>query len=284
MAITQDFSVFNYALTAVRLASTANIAGIYINGPLNDGIGSSLLISGSSLSIDSVDVNVGDSILLTAQTASYQNGIYLVESIYQNIVTLRRRPDFQSVSQMQPGFYCNVKAGTSNAAKVFTVTEPAVQFVGVSGISVAAVSGGGGGGGGSGNLPVVIVDSNVGRTIMQPNKSYTCRYDPGSGFVEFQLPIAGTAQLGDIVELLGLSNTPWSLYINDPIAPPLINGVTIGSRGPVSYLSRIESSPSPNGTDTISLRLNYILNVGSLVGYFWSTNCQSQIFTSWTVS
>jgi len=123
--------VFSPWLTPVRLASTTNVAGTYYNGPNNNGVGATLTVNASSLTIDSVACAVNDRVLLTNQTASNTNGIYVVSSIGSTVV-LTRAEDQQSLEQIQTGQYCSVKGGTLNAGSFYSVIEPRPQILGVS--------------------------------------------------------------------------------------------------------------------------------------------------------
>lgn len=125
--------VFSPWLTPVRLAATSNIAGTYYNGPNNNGVGATFTYASSSLTIDSVVVVLNDRILLTDQSATYQNGIYVVSSIGATVV-LTRAEDQQCIEQIQTGEYVSVKGGSVNAGSFFTVIEPRPQVIGTSAI------------------------------------------------------------------------------------------------------------------------------------------------------
>lgn len=131
-------------LTPVRVASTTNIAGSYYNGPVNNGLAAILTISVSSLTIDSVVVNVGDRVLLTAQTSAFQNGIYVVLSISSTVV-LQRSADQQCIEQIHIGQYAAVGAGGANAGSVFVLIEPKPSALGVGNLSFVATAAAGGG-------------------------------------------------------------------------------------------------------------------------------------------
>ncbi len=123
-------TVFSPWLTPVRLVSTANIAGTYYNGPNNNGVGATFTIAASSLTIDSVVCVVGDRILLQTQTATYQQGIYVVQSIGSTVVLLRAE-DQQNIEQLKPGEYVVVGAGATQAGNFYTLIEPIPQTIGV---------------------------------------------------------------------------------------------------------------------------------------------------------
>ncbi len=123
-------TVFSPWLTPVRLVSTSNIAGTYYNGPNNNGVGATLTIAASSLTIDSVVCAVGDRVLLQTQTNTYEQGVYVVQSI-ASIVVLVRSSDQQSREQMQEGQYVSVGAGSVNAGNFFTLVEPLPNNLGI---------------------------------------------------------------------------------------------------------------------------------------------------------
>jgi len=133
MTTTFSQTVFSPWLTPVRLASTSNIAGTYYNGPNNNGVGATLTVAASSLTIDSVACQVGDRVLLHTQTTTYQQGIYVVKSIASTVV-LERAEDQQSIEQMKPGEYVAVGAGSVNAGNFYTLVEPIPQAIGVDAI------------------------------------------------------------------------------------------------------------------------------------------------------
>ncbi|HHF7350839.1 TPA: hypothetical protein ACPSKZ_000689 [Legionella anisa] len=121
--------LFN-VLTPVRLVSLANVAGTYNNGPSNNGVGATLTVAASSLTIDSVAVRVGDRVLLQNQTSTFQNGIYICQSIGSTVV-LKRAEDQQNIEQLKAGQFALVGAGTVNAGSAFALVEPLPQNIGV---------------------------------------------------------------------------------------------------------------------------------------------------------
>lgn len=132
--------IYNQQLQSCRVSAQVNIVGVYANGPSNNGIGATLTTSSSTLTVDSVVCNNGDSVLLSKQTLAFQNGIYVVSGV-GNQVILTRRSDFQEPLQMLPGFYVPVSEGTVSAGTVFTVIAPSVQVVGVSDVNISAPNG-----------------------------------------------------------------------------------------------------------------------------------------------
>jgi len=124
-------------LTPVRVAATANVAGTYSNGPSNNGVGATLTIAASSLTVDSVVVVVSDRILLSLQTNANENGIYVVNSISSTVV-LQRAADQQNIEQLHIGQYVTAGAGTVNAGAAFVVVEPLPAHFGIDGLVFAS--------------------------------------------------------------------------------------------------------------------------------------------------
>jgi hypothetical protein len=131
---TTSYNVYQQ-ITSVRLASTANLSGNYFNGALNNGVGATLTaLSVGSLSIDGVLVEVGDRILIKNQTATNQNGLYVVQSTgsFAGLWMLERAPDFQSVEQLKVGQYFTVGAGDTLAGSMYVLVEPLPDTIGLS--------------------------------------------------------------------------------------------------------------------------------------------------------
>lgn len=118
-------------LTPVRAVSASNVAGSYSNGPTNNGVKATLTIAASSLTVDGVAMAVGDRLLLAAQTAANQNGIYDVFSIDSSVV-LQRSDDLNDAENLKGGLQVGVAAGSSNAGSVWTLVEPLPATFGVS--------------------------------------------------------------------------------------------------------------------------------------------------------
>ncbi len=128
----QQYNVYD-GLTAVRVASTSNISGTYFNGLTNNGVGATLTIAASSLTIDSVVCAVGDRVLLQTQTNTNEQGIYVVTSIGTTVV-LTRAADQQSIEQIRAGQYVSVAAGSVNAGNFYTIVEPLPAHFGINAI------------------------------------------------------------------------------------------------------------------------------------------------------
>lgn len=125
---------FYPTLTPVRLASTSNVSGTYSNGPTNNGVGATLTIAASSLTIDGVACAVGDRVLLQTQTNTYEQGIYVVDSIGSTVV-LKRSDDMNDIENMlHAGLSVAVGAGSVNAGNFYTLVEPLPAQIGVDAI------------------------------------------------------------------------------------------------------------------------------------------------------
>lgn len=120
-------------LTPVRTVATANLAGTYFNGQTNNGVGATLTIAASSLTVDSVVMAVGDRLLLIGQTNAFENGIYVVLSI-GSVVVLQRAADQQNIEQYHIGQYVTVGAGTLNAGTAYVNVEPLPAILGINGL------------------------------------------------------------------------------------------------------------------------------------------------------
>jgi hypothetical protein len=117
-------------LTPVRVASLANVVGTYNNGQTNNGVGATLTVAATSLTIDGVILAQGDRVLLLGQTSALQNGIYVIRTIGTSIV-LRRADDSQNIEQLKGGQFTIVSAGIANAGSTFALIEPLPQHIGV---------------------------------------------------------------------------------------------------------------------------------------------------------
>jgi len=123
-------TVFMNDLTPVRVVATTNISGTYYNGQTNNGVGATLTVAASSLTVDGVALAEGDRLLLIGQTSALQNGIYVVRTISTTVILVRAF-DSQSLDQIKPGQFTVVGAGTANAGAVYSLIEPLPQRIGV---------------------------------------------------------------------------------------------------------------------------------------------------------
>jgi hypothetical protein len=129
-----SFQQFNISpvLTPVRVVATSNQTVTYFNGPVNNGVDATATYATGVLTIDSVAVNIGDSVLLAGQTAAYQNGIYIctVQGLVGVSAVLQRRADYQCREQLLEGQYVSVAAGTVSAGAIYVLVEPMPAAIG----------------------------------------------------------------------------------------------------------------------------------------------------------
>lgn len=144
---TTQYNLFQQ-LTSARLVDTANLAGAYLNGYLNNGVGATLSANSVGvLTIDSVVANLNDRILLSAQTNANENGIYIVTQAggASAIWVLTRSADQQSIEQMKAGQFLSINAGTAHKGSMWVLVEPLPSNLGIDPISFigGSVTGGG---------------------------------------------------------------------------------------------------------------------------------------------
>ncbi len=120
-------------LTPVRVVAISNQTGTYSNGTLNNGVGATFTYATGALTIDSVIVNLNDSVLLEGQTNKNENGIYICTQQGATGVSavLTRRNDLQCIEQLLLGGYVSVSAGTVNAGAIYAFVEPKPAHFGV---------------------------------------------------------------------------------------------------------------------------------------------------------
>jgi hypothetical protein len=135
----QQYNVYP-CLSPCRLVATSNQTGTYYNGPLNNGVGATFTYATGALTIDSVTVEVGDSIAFVGQTNDNENGIYVCKQAGATGVSaiLQRRGDMQCIEQLKAGLWTSVGAGTVSAGSIFVVCEPLPAIFGVDDLILTA--------------------------------------------------------------------------------------------------------------------------------------------------
>ena len=101
---------------AVRVATSANIAGTFAAGPPTTLTG--IALTSGNLPIDGVNVALGDRVLLKSQTTGLQNGIYTVTSL-SGTATLTRATDFDTSAEAVLGLQTYVSSGNLNGGRTF---------------------------------------------------------------------------------------------------------------------------------------------------------------------
>lgn len=121
-------------LTSARYSATANLAGVYVNGPLNNGVGATLTASSpGALTVDGFTPAVGDRVLLSAQTNANENGVYVVNSAGNaaSVWQLQRSADQQSIEQFVAGQFLTTNGGATLLGALYVVTEPLPGHLGI---------------------------------------------------------------------------------------------------------------------------------------------------------
>lgn len=130
---TTQYNIFQQ-LTSARLVDTANLAGVYINGPLNNGVGATLTANSVGvLTIDSVVANLNDRILLVGQTNGNEDGLYIVTQAggAAAVWVLTRSADLQCIEQLKAGQFLSINAGTVDAGAMYVLVEPLPANLGI---------------------------------------------------------------------------------------------------------------------------------------------------------
>lgn len=197
-------------LTGCQLVGSGNVAGVYFNGINNNGLGATITTSSPTLTLDSVPVNNNDSVLLTGQTSSFQNGIYVVSGV-GSIVVLTRRPDFQSPSQMLPGFFVPIAAGSANAGAIFILVSPQVQQVGVSAITFVAAT-----------------NDNTVQSVNLVNSGLNI-YNPAETFLNHIVPTSAITAARQFSLVTGDQNTSLDLTAVPNFAPSAFGATLVSS-------------------------------------------------------
>lgn len=134
-------------LMTVTSSSTANLTATYYNGLANNGIGATLTNSGAfaALVLDGITLSVGQSVLIKDQTSTFQNGIYTVTTVGDNVSirwVLTRAVNFDnSKIQITQGQFVGVLDGTTNARTFWFVTSASPVTIGTSPIVFQELTG-----------------------------------------------------------------------------------------------------------------------------------------------
>ena len=138
-------------LKAVRAATTGDLGGTYNNGA--SGVGATITNSGAqvTLSIDSVNLFVGDRICVKNQGTAFQNGIYSVTNAGSGstnwVITRSSDYDNSTAGSIFEGTETVVSEGTTNAGVLCIMTTQGAITVGSTGLiwivnSAGSIAGG----------------------------------------------------------------------------------------------------------------------------------------------
>lgn len=136
----QQYNVYSL-LSPCRVVATTNQSGTYFNGQLNNGVGATLTYATGVLTIDSVVVQIGDSVALVGQTNDNENGIYICTQLGAVGVAaiLERRHDMQCIEQIKAGMWTTIGAGTVSAGSAFVIAEPLPARFGIDNLILTAM-------------------------------------------------------------------------------------------------------------------------------------------------
>jgi microcystin-dependent protein len=111
-------------ILACLLATTANLSGTYNNGA--SGVGATLTnnTTQAALEIDGVTVQVADRILVKDQTATADNGVYVVTTVGDGSTdwVLTRATDYDTAAEVLPGTLIPVSSGDTNGGSIWLET------------------------------------------------------------------------------------------------------------------------------------------------------------------
>ena len=129
---------------SVRLGTTANLSGTYVNG--TSGVGATLTNNGAqaALTVDGETVVAGNRILVKDQSTQAENGIYTVTTVGDGSTNwvLTRVADMDEADEFA-GSFCFIEEGTANDNAGFVCTADTPITVGTTAISFEQFSGAG---------------------------------------------------------------------------------------------------------------------------------------------
>jgi hypothetical protein len=197
-----------------RVATTADLDAIYINGAA--GIGATLTNNTTlaALVIDGVDLSVGDRVLVKDQSTQSQNGIYVVTVVGSGTVAwiLTRASDYDgsSSNDIKQGDIVGVTLGTVNQLTLWFQTNAGPFIIGTTSIIFQSYSG---------TVPSYVLSITPG--VSEPNKAIVV---DGSSNID-GVSLADIEAAGTYIAGLSYTNT----QINTNIG--YLNGLTPGYSG-----------------------------------------------------
>jgi hypothetical protein len=114
----------------------SNLNAAYSNG--DAGVGATLTNTGtlSAITIDSITLTIGNRVLVKDQTAAYENGVYVVTTVGDNVSipwVLTRAPDYDgSIRVPMQGDFIGIVTGSQNQLTFWFQTAPGPIIVGTS--------------------------------------------------------------------------------------------------------------------------------------------------------
>ncbi len=123
--------------SSVVAATTTNLIATYDNG--TSGVGATLTFGTAVTTLDDINLNDGDRILVKDQTTSLQNGIYVRTSS----TVFTRTDDADTSIQLTGGSFVFVEQGTANADNGYVFTHEGTPTIGTTPLTVGQFSGAG---------------------------------------------------------------------------------------------------------------------------------------------
>jgi hypothetical protein len=123
--------------SSVVVATTTNLIATYDNG--TSGVGATLTFGTAVTTLDGINLNDGDRILVKDQTTSLQNGIYVRTSS----TVFTRADDADTSIQLTGGSFVFVEQGTANADNGYVFTHEGTPTIGTTPLTVGQFSGAG---------------------------------------------------------------------------------------------------------------------------------------------
>ncbi len=219
-------------LTACLGATVSPLVVIYDNGTL--GVGATLTNAGTlaPFSVDGVLFSIGSRVLVKDQTATFQNGIYVVSNLGSSSTNwiLIRATDYDQAADVIEDQVILVNQGTNSAGKAYQEASPGLFVIGTSPITFKLM-------GSTTNISFTWYDITNTTQQMTANNGYIAN---NASLVNLTLPVSSNE--GDIINIVGKGVGGWiiSQGTNQQIhVSP--QATTIGVTGSLASTSQYDS-------------------------------------------
>jgi hypothetical protein len=236
---------------ACRVATTAALTVTYANGTA--GVGATLTNAGAflALSIDGVTLAVADRVLVKNQVSTFQNGIYTVTNVGDNVSVnwvMTRATDYDEPAEIQPGDFVVITAGSTNTNSSWLETATVVT-IGTDPITFVQFSA---------SLPVTVASGGTGVTsttafgVITGGTTSTAPFqNAGAGLAGQLFQSAGPAALGGYTT----ATYPTTAGTSGNIITS--NGTNFVSTAPVYFSAVTTQVFTVNGTYTPTTGMKY---------------------------